>query len=79
MFCPAAAIIQQDGSAAVWTVSKDNRVQLVKITVGDSRDGRTEILEGLKGWRKSCSQPARRLKADQLVTETTVNRTQFRS
>lgn len=69
MFCPAAAIIQQDGSSAVWTVSKDNRVQLVKITVGDSRDGRTEILEGLKGGEKVVLNPPADLKADQLVTE----------
>ncbi|MBL8815749.1 MAG: efflux RND transporter periplasmic adaptor subunit [Planctomyces sp.] len=69
MFCPAAAIIEKDGMAKVWEVKEDGKIQLRTITPGDTRDGRTEILDGLSGGEKLILSPSPELREGQLVTE----------
>jgi len=49
VFCDAMTI-QSDGTERfVWLVDDESRARRVPVKVGEERDGRTEILDGLKG------------------------------
>ena len=45
---PAAAVVQRDGYAYVFTVDDKNTVHRVRVATGATQDGRIEILSGLK-------------------------------
>lgn len=58
MFCPTAAVIEDaNGDACVWVVDSEARVEKRIVTAGDSRDGKTEILEGLSGRERVIVNP----------------------
>ena len=58
VFCKSTAVDElDDGSKAVWTVGKDDLAVSIPVTVGESRDGRTEILSGLDGGERIVVNP----------------------
>ncbi len=58
LFCPSTAVTSDpDGNAQVWVVDSDSRVQSVDVTTGASRDGKTEILDGLNGDQRVIVNP----------------------
>ncbi|QDT56109.1 Macrolide export protein MacA [Caulifigura coniformis] len=67
IFCDSAAIIGTGANRAVWQLGDDLRVRRVAITGGEDRDGRTEILEGLKGGERVVVDPSPELHEEQLV------------
>jgi RND family efflux transporter MFP subunit len=49
---PESAIMDREGLARVWVVGKDGRAELRVVTPGETRDGMTAILSGLKDGEK---------------------------
>jgi RND family efflux transporter MFP subunit len=49
VFCSSAAIREDNDGQFVWMVDEQNSVSRVSVTTGPSREGRTEILDGLSG------------------------------
>ena len=50
MFCQSSAVDRrEEDRLCVWIVDAEKRAQPVLVKVGEDRDGRTEILEGLEG------------------------------
>jgi RND family efflux transporter MFP subunit len=68
-FCPDNAVTRDsdttrdsetggEGDAAfVWTVDANGRAQKIAVTVSESRDGMTEVLEGLTGEERLIANP----------------------
>ena len=67
VFCLADAIVSVDSKTFVWVVTSGDRTQKIAVTVGDSKDGRTEIMSGLSGGEKVIVKPSLELKNDVLV------------
>ncbi|HVJ85009.1 MAG TPA: hypothetical protein VM452_05145 [Caulifigura sp.] len=51
----------------MWQVGDDLKVRRIAIQVGEERDGRTEILDGLKGGEKVILNPSPELREQQTV------------
>ncbi len=49
---PAVAVIRESDSARVWVQIAPNQFKSIDVTIGDSHDGRVDILSGLKGGEK---------------------------
>jgi RND family efflux transporter MFP subunit len=49
---PENAILDREGMARIWVVGKDGRAELRVVTLGETRDGMTAILSGLKDGEK---------------------------
>ena len=50
IFCSTDAVEQDDaGNHLVWVVDSEKRAKKVSVKAGEDRDGKTEILSGLKG------------------------------
>ena len=49
---PAVAVIRESDSARLWVQIAPTQFKSVDVTIGDSHDGRVEILSGLKGGEK---------------------------
>jgi HlyD family secretion protein len=49
MFCPSTSLVTTGDQSGVWVVNADNQVTFTAVTLGESRDGRTEIHDGLSG------------------------------
>ena len=58
IFCPSDAVISRDDRTWVWLVDKDDRVSRRDVTAGETRDRRTEILDGLSGGEKVIVDPS---------------------
>ena len=67
VFCPSDAVVTSDSESWVWLLTDSNRTKKKVISVGESRDGRTEILSGLSGGEKVVAGPPAELKNDELV------------
>ena len=67
IFCDSTAIVGTDSDPAVWQVGDDLKVRRIAIQVGEVRDGRTEILDGLKGGEKVILNPSPELREQQVV------------
>lgn len=63
LFVPADSVVRNDAIEHVWVVDDDERIRLVPITAGTTRDGRTEILDGLDGSETVVVAPADSLTA----------------
>lgn len=57
MFVPSSSVLSAAEGNFVWIVDETDRVQQRFITVGGSRDGRTEILSGLSGSDQLVADP----------------------
>ena len=66
LFCPQESIVSDDQGDFVWIVDSNDHAQTVRVTVGASRDGRTEILQGLSGGERVIVNPPQ-LYSDQPV------------
>ncbi|MEX2286043.1 MAG: efflux RND transporter periplasmic adaptor subunit [Planctomycetaceae bacterium] len=67
VFCPAGAI-QSDGAGSfVWVLDNKSRAKRADIKIGEERDGRTEILEGLSGGERVIADPPESVDAGTLV------------
>jgi RND family efflux transporter MFP subunit len=49
MFCPTESIVKIGKDDVVWFVDRESHAQFKVVTIGNARDGRTEILSGLEG------------------------------
>ncbi len=50
MFCPESSVTtDDDGNSFVWVIDSEKRAKSVAVKTGDTRDDRTEIIEGLTG------------------------------
>ncbi len=67
VFCPADAVISKDDQTWVWLVDRDDRVSRRDVTTGETRDQRTEILDGLSGGEKVIVDPPQEIGAGSLV------------
>jgi RND family efflux transporter MFP subunit len=66
IFCPTDAIVKEADASHVWVV-KDEKVERVKVRVGNTTDSRTEILGGLSGGEKVVVKPPADLTDGRLV------------
>ncbi len=67
-FCPSSAItFDSQQNASIWLVDEQQRAKPLPVTVGASRDGRTEILSGIAGNERIIRDP-QTLAAGQPVT-----------
>lgn len=58
LFCDADAVTRDaNGQANVWIVDEKKRAQPVAVEVGETRDGRTEILSGISGRPRLVADP----------------------
>lgn len=58
MFSPDSAITtDDDGNSFVWVVDSEKRAKKIAVKTGESRDGRTEIIEGLTGRERVVISP----------------------
>ncbi len=58
LFCPTSAVDRDDqGNQFVWVVDSEKRAKKMAVTVGEDRDGRTEILKGLVGRERVVVNP----------------------
>jgi len=67
VFCDREAIVGSGDQQAVWTVDNDLRVKRAIVSVGEDRDGRTEVLDGLSGGERVVINPSPELRDGQLV------------
>lgn len=67
IFCPTEAVITNEAESYVWLITDKDRTKKITVTVGESRDGRTEITGGLSGGEKVIVKPDKELKDDVLV------------
>ena len=68
VFCPTATILESSEGKYVFVLQKDNRIQRVDIvTLGEDRDGQTEIESGLTGNERCVLNPSNELKDGDLV------------
>lgn len=61
IFCDSEAIVAEADKRFVWQLGDDLRVQRTEVTIGNDRDGRTEILEGLSGGEQVVVSPSENL------------------
>lgn len=57
MFCPQDAIRQDEQGDFLWIADERDHAQMVRVTAGASRDGRTEVLQGLSGSERIIVNP----------------------
>jgi len=57
MFCPEEAVLNDGQVDFVWVVDEKGRSQKIRVTTGHRKDGRVEILGGLKGSEKIIAKP----------------------
>jgi len=67
VFCLTDAIVSADSETFVWVVTSGDRIHKIAVTVGDTKDGRTEIMSGLSGGEKVIVKPSLELKNDVLI------------
>lgn len=67
VFCDSQAIVGTGTDRGVWQVGENLRVHRVAITIGEDRDGRIEILEGLSGGERVIINPSPEIYEEQLV------------
>lgn len=71
VFCSEKAVVTDAASAVsgkyVFELGEDNRVRRIDVVVGESRDGRIEIVSGLSGGEKVVASPPADLKDGSLV------------
>ena len=66
MFCPEEAIVEDSQGKLVWIVDIENHARPQRVTAGNAKDGRVEILGGLDGNERIVAKPGQ-LKPDQPV------------
>jgi len=62
VFCADSAVIEHNERTGVWVVDNDNRIQFREVSVGESRDSRVEITDGLNGGELVIADPAEDLR-----------------
>ena len=67
VFCLTDAIVSADSETFVWVVTSSDRTRKIAVTVGDTKDGRSEITNGLSGGEKVIVKPNLELQNDVLV------------
>jgi RND family efflux transporter MFP subunit len=67
VFCDTNSIVTSGEDRFVWEVGNELRTKRVNVTVGEDRDGRTEVLEGLSGGERIIVSPSPELREGQLV------------
>lgn len=67
VFCPENSVQRDAQGAWVLVLNAESRVARVAVTVGESRDGRTEILEGLQGGEQVLVNPPADIRDGMLV------------
>lgn len=67
VFCDNTALVGEGETRTVWRVTEDLKVKSTTVKVGETRDTRTEILEGLSGGERVVLNPPATLQADQVV------------
>ncbi|MDA8744629.1 efflux RND transporter periplasmic adaptor subunit [Rubripirellula amarantea] len=59
MFCDEDCVTRDiDGDSQVWTVDENKRAQPVSVEIGETRDGRTEIISGVSGRPRLIDDPS---------------------
>lgn len=57
-FCASSAIDRtEEGKICVWVIDGEKRAQKIVVSVGESRDGKTEILDGVDGTERVVVNP----------------------
>jgi RND family efflux transporter MFP subunit len=67
IFCPADAVISAESETFVWLLVAGDRTKKCLVVTGESRDGRTEIMSGLKGGEKVIVGPSGEITDDMPV------------
>lgn len=67
VFCPTDAVVVTESASYVWILTDKDRTKKTSVTTAESRDGRTEITDGLIGGEKIIVKPAKDLQDDMLV------------
>jgi len=67
IFCPADSVVSTESGSFVWQLTSEDRTKKAPVTVGESRDGRTEIMIGLSGGERVIVKPDKELRDDMLV------------
>lgn len=65
-FVPAEAVVKDGSDDVVWYVDKESHAQRKVVTIGNTKDNRTEILGGLEGNEQIIVKPSK-LSANQAV------------
>ena len=67
IFCPTDSVVSGETGSFVWQLTGQDRTKKISVTVGESRDGRTEIISGLSGGEKVIVKPGQDLREYMLV------------
>ena len=67
VFCDSDALQAEGDDVFVWALSEDNRAERVDVTVGNQRDGRAEVIEGLSGGERVILNPSDEIGVGTLV------------
>lgn len=67
VFCDSKAIQSEGSNTFVWQVDDESRTKRVDVKTGTERDGRTEILSGLKGGERVILDPPATIEARSLI------------
>jgi RND family efflux transporter MFP subunit len=67
VFCAEDALVKSDKETFVWEVRVDDRLRKTVVAVGESKDGRVEVISGLTGGERVVLAPGEKLVQDQLV------------
>jgi len=65
---PSSAVVQHDGQSFVFVPVSDERFERVNVVVGETIDGWTEVVSGLRAGEQVVSQGAFALKSELLLT-----------
>lgn len=70
VFCLSDALVSRESETYVWIVTSESRTKKIPVTIGESKDGRTEITSGLSGGEKVIVGPGKEMKDGVLVKTT---------
>ena len=70
VFCPVSAVQRNESGSFVFTVTQENRLKQVPVTVGEARDDRMEVTSGLSGGERVVTSPDKELLDGTLVRVT---------
>lgn len=70
VFCVSDALVSRESETYVWIVTSESRTKKIPVTIGESKDGRTEITSGLSGGEKVIVGPGKEMKDGVLVKTT---------
>ena len=69
VFCDSDAVRQENDGWIVWRLDDESRAERVAITIGEVRDGRTEVISGLAGGEKLILNPPAGIAPGMLLSE----------